>query len=336
MRREDRRETRLDLRAKIIYGADSYKRFAEENGFRQEVLEKVIRLGQVASTVAEDSFLSTRLVLKGGTALNLVSDPIRRLSVDLDFNYIGSISLEEMLKDKTQVIENFRLIGARLDYTCGVPKDAHGSSTFSLRYINSLGTQDRIEVDINWITRIPLGPLQQRQLWQPSGVVRPLLTMVSNEELVAGKLRALLDRVAARDVFDTGFLPEILNAPWPSTEVKALFVLFTGTLDHPLTHYSIDRLDRLSESDYQNKLLPVLSLSDVPDRLSLIAKAKRVLRPMLELDEAQKEYVQRLQVGDYQPELLLPHNPDLAERLRLHPALQWKARNAREHHARRP
>ncbi|HZH98410.1 MAG TPA: hypothetical protein VEX38_05515, partial [Fimbriimonadaceae bacterium] len=87
--------------------------------------------------------------------------------------------------------------------------------------------------------------------------------------------------------------------------------------------------------DYESKLLPVLSLTDIPDRKVLIDRAKEVLRPMLDLDEAQLEYVKRLQVGDYCPELLLPFNLDLAERLKLHPALLWKAKNAKEHHAKK-
>lgn len=132
-------------------------------------------------------------------------------------------------------------------------------------------------------------------------------------------------------MFDASYLPQLIDGEWPSKEAKALFVLFTGTLSVPLTSYSVDRLHRLSEADYEKKLLPVLSLKEVPDRLSLIDRAKETLRPMLELDEAQLEYVERLMAGDYHPQLLLPFNPDLAERLKRHPALQWKAKHAKEH-----
>lgn len=319
----------------MILGPDSYRRYAEENGFRQETLEKVIRLGQIMSAVAEDPELGAKLALKGGTAINLMADPIRRLSVDLDFNYVGAVEREAMLRDKPSVLEGLRHIGERSDYRVDAPRDEHGGSKFSLRYRNSLGGQDHIEIDVNWITRVPLGPLQRRPLWQPEGLERPEAIIVPTEELIAGKLRALIDRVAARDVFDAGYLPQLVGGDWPSREAKALFVLYTGTLSVPLTNYSTDRVDRLSEADYDNKLLPVLSLKEVPDRLPMIAQAKEVLRPMLELDEAQSEYVKRLQVGDYRPDLLLPFNLDLAERLKLHPALLWKARNAKEHHTKK-
>jgi len=322
----------VSARGTITYGAESYRRFAEENGFRQETLEKVIRLGQVLSEIAIVPELSKSIALKGGTALNLMSEPIRRLSVDLDFNYIRAVNREKMLEDKPKILGLFRMIADRLEYKIDLPKDAHGGSTFALRYKNSLGPQDQIEIDINLITSVPLGPLQLRTLWQPREVERPVVQMVPTEELIVGKLRALIDRVAARDVFDAGFLPELLEGEWPSPRVKALFVLYTGTLDHPLTSYSLYRIDRLTETDYQNKLLPVLNLDEAPKREKLIEHAKEVLRPMLQLEPNHVEFVERLKKGDFRPELVLAFDLELAESLRQHPALLWKAQNAQKHH----
>jgi predicted nucleotidyltransferase component of viral defense system len=43
------------------------------------------------------------LVLKGGTALNLVFGAPQRLSVDLDFNYIAHAERERMLEDRPRM-----------------------------------------------------------------------------------------------------------------------------------------------------------------------------------------------------------------------------------------
>ncbi|HEY0866219.1 MAG TPA: nucleotidyl transferase AbiEii/AbiGii toxin family protein [Fimbriimonas sp.] len=316
----------------VVFSAESYRRFAEESGFRQETLEKVIRLGQIAGAVSQAPELATKLALKGGTAINLMADPIRRLSVDLDYNYVGAVDREAMLKDKPEVLEAFLRAVESYDYRADSPRDEHGGSKLLLRYRNSLGGQDQIEIDISWINRIPLGPLQRRPLWQPKDLERPEVQMVCTEELIAGKLRALIDRVAARDVFDAGFLPALLEGDWPSPLAKALFVLYTGTLPLPLASYTADRLNRLTEADYKNKLLPVLSLADVPDRTTLIERAKQVLSPMLELTEGQREYVDRLQRGEYRPDLVLPFDTQRAAALLVHPALLWKAQNAKAHH----
>lgn len=62
---------------------------AAETGFRPDTLEKVIRLLDFLTQINQDDFLKDRLVLKGGTALNLFVFDIPRLSVDIDVNYIS-------------------------------------------------------------------------------------------------------------------------------------------------------------------------------------------------------------------------------------------------------
>ena len=62
-----------------------------QTGFAIAPLEKVVRLGELASDITRHPFLGRGLALKGGTALNLCLGPPQRLSVDLDFNYIGPL-----------------------------------------------------------------------------------------------------------------------------------------------------------------------------------------------------------------------------------------------------
>ena len=57
---------------------------AEATGFRPEILEKVIYLIHLLNRFSEDPYLHNRLVLKGGTALNLFCFDYPRLSVDID------------------------------------------------------------------------------------------------------------------------------------------------------------------------------------------------------------------------------------------------------------
>ena len=68
------------------------QRCAAQTGYRVEPLEKVVRLGGMAGDVARHPFLGSVLALKGGTAFNLCFGPPKRLSVDLDYNYIGHLA----------------------------------------------------------------------------------------------------------------------------------------------------------------------------------------------------------------------------------------------------
>lgn len=317
----------------VAYSPESYRRFAEETGFRQESLEKVIRLGQLLGQIHSDPRLSGKLVLKGGTALNLIQNPIRRLSVDLDFNYIGAVEREAMLAEKPGVIEAVIDVARSQRLDPGTPRDSHGGTQFPLRYTNSLGTPDNIKIDLNWITRVPLLPPAQVALWQPPGVGNPTTDMVSSVELACGKLRALVDRVAARDAFDAPQLPVLFEESWPPVGLQDMFVFYSGTLDYPLTDFNRDRLDELSQSEVEDSLWPMLQSGNRPSKDDLIGRAKEILDPLLELNDNQLEFIESLQLGDFHPEILFPDDPETAERLAMHPALLWKAQNAKQHSA---
>jgi predicted nucleotidyltransferase component of viral defense system len=76
-------------------------------------------------------------VLKGGTALNLFLGPPKRLSVDLDFNYVGQLDRQEAAKARPAVEENLERIARAQGHAvqlrqCHVPR---GRPT--LRWCNS-------------------------------------------------------------------------------------------------------------------------------------------------------------------------------------------------------
>ena len=77
---------------------------AKQLNYKPENLEKVYQLLLVLEQLINVPYLKKRLVLKGGTALNLFHfDPIPRLSVDIDLNYIGHIDRDKMLAERKLV-----------------------------------------------------------------------------------------------------------------------------------------------------------------------------------------------------------------------------------------
>lgn len=63
---------------------------AKETGFVRDNLEKVYRLTDVLMYLNTNPNLSERLVLKGGTAINLTVFNMPRLSVDIDLDFNGN------------------------------------------------------------------------------------------------------------------------------------------------------------------------------------------------------------------------------------------------------
>ena len=68
------------------------KKWSAEIGISDLILSELdMRLANALNAIYSDEFLSSRLYLKGGTTINKVYlQKTARLSVDLDFNAIGS------------------------------------------------------------------------------------------------------------------------------------------------------------------------------------------------------------------------------------------------------
>jgi hypothetical protein len=109
-----------------------------------------------------------------------------------------------------------------------------------------------------------------------------------------------------------------------------MFVAISGMLPHSLTTYGRERLG-VSEEVVERQLVPMLAPGHAATAESLTRGAWGVLEPLLALDDAEREYSNRLQTGDFRPDLLFPDDADMRSRIAQHPALLWKVRNAQAH-----
>ncbi len=310
--------------------AETLRHLGRETGFPAETLEKVVRLGDLARDFTAQPLLERSLALKGGTAINLALAPPARLSVDLDFNFVGSLAREEMLAQRPEIEALVERIARGQGYQVQWSGPAHAARNARLGYLSVLGGMDAIKVDINYQHRQPLGDTTIRELWMPGEIRRPKVRLVPEREILAGKLVATLDRAHPRDLFDTGRLPEFAGEHLASTGFRRIFVGFCGMLPHSLTTYGRERLV-VSERAVERQLVPMLAPGHSATAESLGLGAWVVLEPLLALDDAEREYSDRIQTGDFRPELLFPDDADMRSRIAQHPALLWKVQNARAH-----
>lgn len=129
---------------------------ASRTGFAPAVLEKVVRLADLLLEFGRHPLLREALLLKGGTPLNLAFGPPRRLSVDLDFNYVGAEDRGAMLSARPEIEGAIRRIAGVRTYAVQQSADEHAGRKLYLGYRNAAGVADRIEVDINYLHRMLL------------------------------------------------------------------------------------------------------------------------------------------------------------------------------------
>ena len=141
---------------------EQLQRAAGDSGFPVDSLEKVSMLIRLLNVMVTHPFLSKRLALKGGTALNLFVFDLPRLSVDIDVNYIGAANRETMIAERPLLELALEQVAGRLGLAVNRAPDDHAGGKWRLSYTSALGRPAILEVDINYMLRVFLWDPQPR------------------------------------------------------------------------------------------------------------------------------------------------------------------------------
>lgn len=302
--------------------------------YRPDALEKVVRLLALLESSKTHPFLKGKLVLKGGTALNLFIYDHPRLSVDIDLNYIGSPNREVMISERPKIEEAITAVCSREGLSIRRHPQEYAGGKWFLNYQSALGGRGNLELDLNFLLRVPLWPVIPRDS-QPIGSFQAGEIPVLDElELAAGKLTALLARHAARDLFDAH---KILSRGGLNNErLRLAFVIYGGMNRRDWRKVSVQDV-RFDANEVKDSLTPLLP-SDFLERIvnvstwaaTMVQECQDGLGVVLPFADHEREFLDRLlDHGEIKPSLLTQDN-ELAELIRLQPGLEWKAMNVRQ------
>lgn len=297
---------------------------ARAEGFYQVSFERAYRLAHLLGEIAEHPWLSGRLALKGGTAINFFHTDLARLSVDLDLNYIGSANLGVMEDERPRVVEEITRIVEAHDYTSDPRPDSHALWASRFVYENTFDSGDSIKTDVNFLVRVPLYGLDHRPLPPLFDLPGPEVPCLSVEELYGGKLAALATRGAPRDAYDAVHLLDG-NVDHDPDRLRKAFLFHAYMSDATLQTVDLARIEALTEKDYREELHPVLRTEERPDPEDLAATVLPPLEALLDLTEDEEAFGQRLEAQSYEPELLFG-DVEVAPGIEDHPAAEWRRR----------
>jgi hypothetical protein len=237
-----------------------------------------------------------------------------------------------MLADRPGVEEALLGLASRRGYAISRSRPEHAGGKIFLGYRSVLGTPDRIEVDLNYLFRTPLEPVAARAVWQPGDLDRPQVRSVGLTELLVGKTIALLARSAPRDLWDVVNLPEEARNQFQTPAFRSWFVGISSVLNHPLSTYEADSIGRrLTQSDIDEQLGPMLTRGKTPRVEELVAAVRSTVGPLLDLAPTEREFVTAVAAGEIPAERLFPDDARASRILEEHPALAWKLENVRQH-----
>lgn len=304
---------------------------ARSGSYKPEILEKVYRLLDVFQQIMVVPFLQERLVLKGGTALNLFCfERLPRLSVDIDLNYIGALDRKKMLEEKLVIMDAIQQIMSQNQFERYRTPMKHAGGKMVWFYPSLLGQRGSLEIDINFMYRQPLFPvvLKSPNIQEYKHLQGPVLDI---HELAAGKLSALFDRNVSRDWFDAHYL--LTQMPLDKQKLKLAFVIYLAMTKIDLSHMIPERID-FDLTDLRNWLIPVMHQASVPRKTPELKKwaATRIeelreqLTGLLPLDTNEITFISKIRnEGIVSPELITA-DAELAKKVVSHPAINWAIR----------
>ncbi len=303
---------------------------ANRSGYRPEIIEKVILLLDLLKQFVALPFLSKRIVLKGGTALNLFCfEQLPRLSVDIDLNYIGSADKSIMLEERKNIEEAIILISQQNNYIVDRNPRQHAGGKMILHFPSVFAHKGHLEIDLNYMYRVPLWDIVWKDSchWPKSTKNIPVLDI---HELAAGKLHALFSRTASRDLFDSHQL--FKKCQLDPFRLRLTFAIYIAMSKNNWRNINIDNI-HFNVEDIRNKLIPVLQKTHVavPSRPAIkkwaeqmLEECRETLKVILPFNEAEQEFLIKLNEENALLPQLICTDDAIIEKILLHPLLQWK------------
>ena len=309
-----------------MYSRNDIDKLAAELNFIRDNMEKVVRLCTILEYINTDPLLADHLVLKGGTAINLLVMPVPRLSVDIDLDFTENCNKPTMLRYRKAITDKLQAYAYANGYRLS-PNSKHPFSVDSwvFQYTNVIGNLDNIKVEINYSMRCHLLPTEVRPI-KLHGFENVNVRTLALVELYASKIKALLERGAARDLFD---VHNMIQCQVISEELKPMLrkgVVFYSTVGgnaKPSGTYSLQTMERLQFKQIRSALLPVLKKGTFYDLESVKHEVCNYVEDLMRLTDDEKLFIERFAMNDYRPELLFD-DEEIIKRIAEHPMALWK------------
>ncbi len=312
-----------------MYSRNDIDNLANELNFIRDNMEKVVRLCTILEFINSDSLLSESLVLKGGTAINLLVMPLPRLSVDIDLDFTDNCDRQAMLRHRKAISEKLQAYMFGNGYR-QAPSSKRPFSTDSwvFQYTNAIGNLDNIKIEINYSMRCHLLPFEVKPI-QLKGFENVQVKTLALVELYASKTKALLERGAARDLFDVHNMIQqriIEDNQKPLLRKGIVFYSAVGGNAKPTGTYSFQTIEKLQFAQIRSSLLPVLKKGTFYDLDAVKQDVCDYLNDLMQLSDNEKLFLEQFAESKYCPTLLFEDNA-IVERIAKHPMAIWKTQN---------
>ena len=310
-----------------INGINKINEISEKYNYIKDNLEKVLRLYDILKII----FLSNlrhMLVLKGGTCINLFYRDIPRLSVDIDLDYIGSNDKNIMISDK-EMIESYlisRLESENYFLSKEKTRKSYALDSLVFKYVNVSGNTDNIKIEINYMDRLHLYSLVEKKCQNKIINDDTDIKMLSENEIYACKVVALLNRAAPRDLFDTYIMIKNKATCHIDTELLRKAIVFYNCISGDIDLFSdrlYDNIFGITQNEVYKYLLPMLIKNEKIDLANMKKVVVEGVSEILRMTTDEKCFIENFHKGLVKSDMLFD-NEKIQNIIKEHPMIKYR------------
>ena len=149
---------------------------------------------------------------------------------------------------------------------------------------------------------------------------------MSTTELFGTKIKALIERTAARDLYDVQNMIKynvIQEEEHGLLRKTVIFYLVIGAKQQISLPFNFDNINNFNYNQIRAKLVPVLKKGEHFDFEAAKIIVKDYLSELMTLTNKEILFIRNFNQGVYQPDLLF-ENDDIIRRIKEHPMAVWR------------
>lgn len=251
------------------------QRLAHRERVALGVLEKDYVLTEVLKALSRLQPLCESFVFKGGTALRKVYFPHWRYSEDLDFTVKFDIPKEELRQDLDSLYRQAEQ-ATQIRLTTRMLHKTNGYARVRAQFLGPLAHAAMIYMDLSFDEPLCLEPESRKVLTAPFPDEEETVQVYPLEELLAEKMRSLVERGKSRDYYDVW---RLLKEQRSRVDLKLLGIVLEKKLRHKALTIrttadflpeGVAAIKRYWDNDLSQQVATLPSLEDVLNELKQI------------------------------------------------------------------
>jgi hypothetical protein len=205
-------------------------------------------------------------------------------------------------------------------------KNPHSLDSWVFFYQNVAGNKDNIKIEVNYSMRNHVFNPTIMEVNIPLMSLNLRVISLNKVELFGSKIKALIERTAARDLYDVyNMLKQdvISESDQVLLRKMVIFYLAIGGSKPPQSMYDFHSIDNLNYNQIKRKLIPVLKKTDKFDFEVAKSEVKKYLQILMTFTETEMLFIDKFNQKQYLPELLFDE-AEIVDRIKNHPMALWK------------